>query len=376
MCAVRVQAAVEGATGADVIAGPNSDTGDDRQLAGSASGVKRDQSPATSTCLATTCPSSLLLASEHHTSHSTLHLCLQSSLTLPHIAVAHFIRTMELRAFVAIVAMIFAQTATSLPRREPLRSVFLSQEQWASLSSTDHVNCLWFSSSHDVFLRDPSHARALKKYKLSLEVAHTVLSSIQSHRGTLEISAAELRVVEHWPVSAIPPESSQSGKAVSILFGFNMTSAEQLLCLEVLMASKRIDVVLPYKEWEHAIIQGFHDVDFLEQHFGIPLLSTPIETMTTFRDKGLFVQWMHDNGLSAFLPTIYQSTSDVVFPVVAKVTDGERGEGVGIAHSKDELDRTIATFSGHNYIIEEAIPGKIEVNSIQSIITRIYSLLS
>ena len=262
-----------------------------------------------------------------------------------------------------LIVMFLAQTASSLPRREPHRSVFLSPEQRASFNNTDHINCMWFSSSHDVFLRDPSHARELRKYKLLLDVARTALASIQSHRGPLEISTSELRVVEHWPVSAIPPANSRSGKAVSILFGFNMTSPEQLLCLEVLMASRRVDVLLPYKEWEHAIIQGFNDIDFLEWHFGVPILSTPLDTMMTFRDKGLFAQWMHDNDFSFFLPTIYHAPSDAVFPVVAKVTDGERGEGVGVAQSREELDHTIASFDGHGYIIEEAIQGKIEVRS-------------
>ena len=110
-------------------------------------------------------------------------------------------------------------------------------------------------------------------------------------------------------------------------------------------------------------MQLYHDVSYLERHFGLPLPLPSLAIIGIFRDKSLFAKWMVDHHMAAFIPKVYASADSVSFPVMIKAPSTGGGKGIYIAHNKTELSEAISTLKAMkqtSYVLQEPIEWKTE----------------
>ena len=165
----------------------------------------------------------------------------------------------------------------------------------------------------------------------------------------------------HEVVHANVPKSSPSGRPVTYISAF-MESPAQRVCTEMLLYSGRVDVVLPFSEIDEFALTSVHNVSYLERHFGIPFLIPPPPAISDFRDKAAFARWMVGQGFGEFVPAVFSELSDVTFPAVVKPTNETSGRGVTVVLTASEMFTAIDKLQGSPYLIQEAIPGKIEIS--------------
>ena len=116
--------------------------------------------------------------------------------------------------------------------------------------------------------------------------------------------------------------TSSRGRKVSMNH-IGLNTPADILCLEYRLLLGEFDAVLARIEQTERLLTKFHDITFLEAHFGVHFLLPNRETVHTFEDKMRFSTWMEQSGLGAFIPQTFRNVSDVRFPAVVKITGGE-----------------------------------------------------
>ena len=162
--------------------------------------------------------------------------------------------------------------------------------------------------------------------------------------------------------NGIPPVDHAGRRYTLQLMKINMTQPSTLLCLEMELLQKRFDVLMPITEAGEMTLTANHNVDFLEEHFGIPCIIPPISAIIVFMDKQRFVEWVTSNTLGQFLPTVYLSPETVLFPAVVKRTNMNGGIGVYIVQNHAELVNALAAVGDAPYLLQEAIESSIEIS--------------
>ena len=242
-------------------------------------------------------------------------------------------------------------------------SAFLDLNMWRKISRRTSVQCKWTVHTSD------GVTQADVKYPINaiFEALQSVRSEATNHTWHQRPSEQHIHLLEsHGPSTHIDvPAASPGGRSVKIYnleVNFLLYTIEGILCAEMMLATKLVNVVLPFQEEIEYIYLHKHSPGALERLFrGAAILVPPAETITLFHDKKLFADWMESNNMSYLLPTVYKSAEEVVYPAVIKATTKTGGRGVIVVKSRRELDDEINNFGNQSYIIEEAISGEIEV---------------
>ena len=153
---------------------------------------------------------------------------------------------------------------------------------------------------------------------------------------------------------------SVSGTTSVLALHVKTTSPADLICLEMLLHSGNVNVLVLFAELIETSLQLYHDVPFLEQHFGLPLPIPSVSIIEIFQDKSRFASWMAGSGMADFIPRVYSSTDAVSYPVMIKATSKGGGNGIYIAHDQHELNTAIRELKGATYVLQEPIEGKTE----------------
>ena len=131
-----------------------------------------------------------------------------------------------------------------------------------------------------------------------------------------------------------------------------ITTPENLLCLEMLVDMGRVNVFIPFLTESALALQKHHNIEFLEQHFGFPMVFPAADIINLFSDKALFGEWMVRQGLGGNIPSVYTSVAEVKYPVMVKFTHGRLGEGISIANDQTELETATKSINSTDYILQ------------------------
>ena len=139
-----------------------------------------------------------------------------------------------------------------------------------------------------------------------------------------------------------------------------MDTPTDLICLELSLIQRIVNVVLPIRTHAMLRLQLRHSRDFLESHFGAIFALSQPETVMMLSNKSHFHTWMIEHDLGKFMPTAYQTPNEVQYPCLVKATNLGLGEGVYIVSNRSELDAAIQAEGVGSYIMSEAILGSIK----------------
>ena len=240
-------------------------------------------------------------------------------------------------------------------------SAFLDAEKWAQISNRSSIQCKWTVHT--------SEGATQEEASFSMETIYETLQSVRlastDHSGT-HIDKDYIGMIEAHNTDAeiTVPTTSPGGRSVSVIdfdihFHF---SVEGMLCAEMLLANKRITIVLPFQEGLEQNYLRRHNTEALERLYrGAAFLIPPAETIAIFHDKKLFAEWMASNKMRYLLPIVYKTIAEVAYPAIIKATTSTGGHDVVVVRSRYHLEAEILRFGGHPYMIEEAISGEIEV---------------
>ena len=270
----------------------------------------------------------------------------------------------HLRAHVLVVVA-FALTGLCMAASQHINipdiSAFLDADKWNQISNHNTIHCKWTVHTSESVVKEEA--------SFSMETIYEVLHAARvapTNFTLAHMRNSPIRMMEsHHPDSKIlVPAVSPGGRSVSIadIPKHLHLSPEGMLCVEMLIANKHINVVVPFQETSEENYVHKHSAEALERFYrGAAFLVPPAETITIFHDKKLFADWMLSNNMSYLLPTVYKSKEEVVYPAVIKATTKTGGRGVVVVESLAELEAEIHHMNGSPYLIEEAITGKIEV---------------
>ena len=266
-------------------------------------------------------------------------------------------------AFLAAGLRIGASRHVTLPDV----SAFLDANKCVQILLHNSVHCTWTvhtsrgTTKEETDFTVETIVEALEAVRVS-STSHTGSQFDNTHISILESHATN--------TSTVLSATSPGGRALTVI-GFDPhfhTSPEGMLCAEMLLANKRVNVLLPFQEAIELNYVRKHNTEALERFYrGAAFLVPPTDTVNIFHDKQLFAEWMVSSNLRHLLPTVYKSKKEAVYPAVIKATTNTGGRNVVVVHSRDELEEVIRQLDHQPYIIEEAITGKIEVSGYVTI---------
>ena len=240
-------------------------------------------------------------------------------------------------------------------------SAFLDAEKWSQISNRSSIQCKWTVYTNE----SATQEEASFSMETIYETLHDARMASTDRTGS-RLVGTDIGMVESHNMDSkvVVPETSPGGRSVTV-FGFDIHfhfSVEGMLCAEMLLANKRINVVLPFQEGLEQNYLRRHNTEALERLYrGALFLIPPAETIAIFHDKKVFAEWMASNNMEYLLPTVYKTIAEVAYPAVIKATTSTGGHDVVVVRSRYHLDAELRRFDGHPYMIEEAISGEIEV---------------
>ena len=237
-------------------------------------------------------------------------------------------------------------------------SVLLDRDDYNALIAQPSLQCSWLDMVYNTpFRREEIYS--------THDVAATIASHLTMH--TSPTNRTRMKVVEAHGQYALKEQDtplfySPGGRSLYYVSAPLLTSAD-LLCFEYHAVLGYYDLIL-FWYTEHSIaLLRHHTVDFLEAHFNMFILAPPSDIVECFNNKKKYVDWMVKHGMDAYAPRMYTpQNADIKFPVIVKPTESFGGRGVAVAYSRSELDSAAALLSGHEYTVQEAIMGDIEVS--------------
>ena len=116
--------------------------------------------------------------------------------------------------------------------------------------------------------------------------------------------------------------------------------------------SDKFNIFVPFLTESALTLQKHHNIEFLEQHFGFPMVFPSADIINLFSDKAQFGEWMVRQGLGGNIPSVYSSVSVVKYPVMVKFTHGRLGEGISIANDITELESATKSINSTDYILQ------------------------
>ena len=239
----------------------------------------------------------------------------------------------------------------------PNPSAIISDRDWTPLSRQPAVSCTWKVTYHDRAQTET----ATFPIGYIVDTLTSLQTSTSPSPAAEDEGSAFLRVLENEHAADYHViELTQGGLMVSIITGLSYHSAGDMVCMEMLLAERRLDVVLPFHESEELYMINKHPVEYLERLYRASFLIPPPAAVSTFSDKSDFAQYLHDHGLGMYLPTIFHAVEEVTFPAVAKVDEGTGGRGVYIVQNRAELDVALKHIGDQSHLLEEAVPGDSE----------------
>ena len=254
-------------------------------------------------------------------------------------------------------------------------SVFLSAEQLSGITTTtNQIMCEYTITANgksEKFREKIStlsaismlkeHERMQQKFTLNQPVSQ---SSKDNNTNSKKANIVTIGTRSGGYNSDIAMYVSAEGSNIQFMEFPSSTGPKQLLCFEYFGMQRRYDVYTPLASLTaHSQLTQYHDVVFLERHFGIPFAMPPHDIVETFSDKGEFASWMKEHGFLLFIPTTYHTFDEAMLhmPVVVKYTRGQGGKGIYLCHDEDALTRAVQAEGSQPYIIQETIDSRYEV---------------
>ena len=140
-----------------------------------------------------------------------------------------------------------------------------------------------------------------------------------------------------------------------------MTTDDDVICLELALMRRELDVVLPFDVDVEIKLASKHSVEILERYFSAGLMMTDGKTADFMHNKKVFTHWLVESGYADYVPRVFDDPKTVVFPAVVKPSSKGFGTGIAIVHTDTELRNAILALDMENSIvIEEAISSPIE----------------
>ena len=244
----------------------------------------------------------------------------------------------------------------------PDLSAFLDADQWSHISNRSSIQCTWTAHTSEGVAKE----EATFTVDSIVEVLHSLHVAASDRTGGPIVNTHISILESHSPDTILSVPVSSPGKLsvtiIEVTKQYHLTPEEVMLCAEMLLASRRINVVLPFQVALERTYVTKHNTEALERlHRGAAFLVPPADTIDIFHDKKLFADWMVSNNMSYLLPTVYKTIEEVAYPAVIKATTNTGGHDVIVVQSRGMLEQEIQNFGNKPYIIEEAISGEIEV---------------
>ena len=267
-------------------------------------------------------------------------------------------------------------------------SVFLTHEEYASLmQSREDITCSWSTLEAGEY-RNGSETYTLAHVDNVLSshtFDHLTTSKLKTHlksrlieNSTIPISNDGFQhrgrplhhvrigrqyfwdtqfhaMIEQHKHASLSSSSTQSSLTV-----LGMTTPTDLICLELSLIERTINVVLPIRTPVMLRLQRRHSRDFLESHFGAIFAFSLPDTIVMLSNKSHFHSWMDKHQFERFMPNTYQTPSEAKYPCLVKATNLGLGEGVYLANNRSELDAAIRAEGMQSYFMTEAILGSVK----------------
>ena len=232
-------------------------------------------------------------------------------------------------------------------------SVFLSHDEYNEFKTngTDLSCSYWeFSASFSGPVNLTVTAERVQSMLQGAFKDHAPLLSntVLAIRDQLRLS---LQLLPTTLVSMSKKGTRTLGGAKSITLTSSLTIRD-LLCLEILYISDKFNMFIPFLTESALALQKHHNIEFLEQHFGFPMVFPAADIINLFSDKALFGEWMVRQGLGGNIPSVYTSVAEVKYPVMVKFTHGRLGEGTSIANDQTELETATKSINSTDYILQ------------------------
>ena len=243
----------------------------------------------------------------------------------------------------------------SAARAASVTSMFLSADELDELMLQGPLVC-----GYETYRKG-----AVVKHQDQFHIAEVQQLLTDSHNKVFlpkdyDASAPVISVNAHYRISELVVEYRCSSAG---LLQLQMDTPLDMLCFEVLAIQRKFDAV--FSIWHTPCIslgRRHHNIPTLENHFGIPIISTSAENAITFTDKSTFASWMAQNGYGAFMPAQYETADEARFPCLVKKIDDNHGKGIYVVHNRAELDAAVAKLdsSQGEYLLQEALVGTAE----------------
>ena len=255
------------------------------------------------------------------------------------------------------LSVLFVVTSTLLSAASGSLSSFMSDSDLAVITALPSIECAWIHVEGSTIT---PHTETIN--------TSDMLALLKDHANDERamVKPASLLVATQYN-SRYPTHtaSTSSARARTETLLMNMTSYIDMLCVEYMILTTRVNVLLPFSESSERAVLGVHPIaSFIERKRGIPVLTPPLDVIVTFGNKELFADWMVDNGLGEYHPILYRKQSDIEYPAVVKVKQGNVGRGVFVVQTKHELKAVVERLraTDQHFIVSEAIPSKYEIS--------------